>query len=452
MEERYTFPEGFYWGSSTAAYQIEGAVQEDGRGETIWDRFCKIPGAIQNGDTGDIACDSYHRYKEDVAICKQLNLKAYRLSIAWSRIFPSGDGELNQKGLQYYVNLIDELLDNGIEPFVTIYHWDLPQKLQEEGGWTNRQCINHFVNYCKVLFEAFQGKVKYWTTLNEPWVATIPAYATGMMAPGHKDYAEGLLAAHNMLVSHGAAVRLFREMKLPGEIGIVLNLSPRKPASDLPEDLAAAVRNDGNNNRWFLDPLFKGSYPKVMMEYYESKNIKLPNIWEGDMELIHTPLDFLGINYYCIEFTKHDPKEWPLEFSLTTLQHPKTNYGWAITEEGLTEILLRVTKEYGVDQVYITENGASYLDVVNQEGEVLDEQRVDYLKRHIGACYKAIEQGVNLRGYFVWSLFDNFEWNTGFDNKFGLVYLDRTTCNRIIKKSGYWYADVVMKNGIVNIK
>lgn len=449
MADQYAFPEKFYWGAATASYQIEGAVKEDGRGETIWDRFCKIPGAISNGDTGEIACDSYRRYKEDVAICKKLNLKAYRFSIAWSRIFPDGFGEVNRKGLQYYENLVEELLSNNITPFVTIYHWDLPQRLQEEGGWTNRQCIDHYLNYCRVLFKTFHGKVKHWITFNEPWVAAILGYATGMMAPGQRDYAEGLLAAHNMLVSHGKAVRLFREMMLPGEIGIVLNLSPRKPAGDAPEDAAAACRNDGNNNRWFLEPLFKGSYPKDMLEYYRSKNINLPEILKGDMEIINTRIDFLGINYYCIEFTKYDPKVWPMEFSLTTLNYPTTNYGWAVTEEGITEILLRVTREYGVNQVYITENGASYLDVVNQEGEILDEQRVDYLNRHIKACHKAIEQGVNLCGYFVWSLLDNFEWNTGYDNKFGLVYLDRSTGDRIIKKSGRWYADVIINNGIV---
>lgn len=442
------FPKDFYWGASTASYQIEGAVCEDDRGETIWDRFCKIPGAIAHGDTGEIACDSYHRYKEDVAICKELHLKAYRFSIAWSRIFPNGYGEVNQKGLQYYVKLVNELLDNGITPFVTIFHWDLPQQLQNEGGWANRQCIHHYLDYCRILFETFRGKVKHWSTMNEPWVATIPAYGTGMMAPGHHDYSEALLAAHNMLVSHGKAVQLFRQMKMPGEIGIVLNLSPRKPASDSKQDKEAAIRNDGHNNRWFLDPLFNGTYPKDMIDYYKSKNINLPKIWDGDMEIINSKIDFLGINYYCIEFTKFDPKEWPMEFSLTTLHHAKTNYGWAITEEGMTEILLRVSKEYGVDKLYITENGASYLDVVNQAGEVLDEQRVDYLKRHIQACHKAMEQGVPLAGYFVWSLIDNFEWNTGYDNKFGLVYLDRKTCNRIVKKSGYWYADLIRNNGI----
>ena len=445
MGQQYLFPQDFAWGAATASYQVEGAVKEDGRGESIWDHFCRQPGKIEDGSTGEIACDSYHRYQEDVALMKRMGLKAYRFSIAWPRVFPKGYGEVNEKGLDYYRGLIDELLANGIEPYVTIYHWDLPQTLQYEGGWANRKCAFDYVNYAKVLFEAFGDRVKHWFTFNEPWVSAILGYGLGQMAPGYCDYSMALLAAHHILVAHGMAVRLFREMKLPGEIGIVLNLSPRKPATDSKEDLEAAVRNDGNNNRWFLDALFKGTYPEDMKAWYCKKEIDLPAVQEGDMELITAPIDALGINYYTI----YDPSVWPMEFSLTLLQLPYTNYRWAVTEEGITEILLRVMKEYGVDKVYIAENGASYLDVVNEKGEVNDDQRLDYLSRHIKACHKAMEQGVNLQGYFVWCFIDNFEWNSGFTNTMGIVHRDRVTCDRTIKKSGYWYAGVIAGHGII---
>ncbi|MCR4656200.1 MAG: beta-glucosidase [Lachnospiraceae bacterium] len=446
--EDHVFPEGFVWGTATASYQVEGAVSEDGRGESIWDHFCRIPGKIRGNDDGNTAADSYHRYREDVAIMKSLGLKAYRFSVSWSRILPSGYGEVNRKGIEYYINLIDELLSAGIEPYVTLYHWDLPQNLQYEGGWANRAVIGHYLNYARILFEAFKGRVTHYMTLNEPWVASITGYGLGQMAPGYKDYSLALRAAHHMLLAHGKAVELFKENGYPGEIGIALNLSPRHPASEKREDIEAAWRNDGSCNRWFLDALKKGKYPEDMLTWYRNRGIDAPPVQEGDMESIMIPVDFLGINYYTIEHTEYDPSDYPLEIRLTTKNLPVTAYGWAVTPEGLTEILTRAYEEYGFKKIYVTENGASYPDIVSEDGKIRDPQRTDYISRHIKACKKALDRGVNLCGYFVWSFIDNFEWNTGYSNTFGLVYRDPESCDRTVKESGYFYQRIIKNNGI----
>ncbi len=444
----FIFPKDFVWGASTAAYQCEGAAYEDGRGESTWDHFCKLPGRIADGSNADTASDCYHRYKEDVAIMKELGLKAYRFSIAWSRILPKGYGEVNKKGIDYYVSFIDELLLAGIEPYVTLFHWDLPLNLLYEGGWANRKLTEYFLDYARIIFDAFNGKVRYYMTFNEPWVASIASYGTGQMAPGYQDYSMALRAAHHMLLAHGLTVKLFKEKGYPGEIGIVLNSGPRHPASDSKEDIDAAIRNDGYCNRWFMDALKKGEYPGDIIEWYENKKIDPPPIEGNDMEIIKTPMDFLGINYYTIEYTKHDPCNYPMEIGLITKDTALTNYGWAIRPEGLTEILKRAYSEYGFKKIYVTENGASYLDTVSEDGRVLDPQRQDYISRHIKACKYAIDQGVNLAGYFVWSYIDNFEWDTGYRNLFGIVYRTPGSCDRIIKQSGYFYQDVIKNNGI----
>jgi beta-glucosidase len=447
------FPDGFAWGVATASYQIEGAVHEDGRGESIWDRFSHIPGNILDDDNGDIACDHYHRYREDVRILKQLKVTSYRFSIAWPRIFPRGYGRVNSAGIRFYSDLVDELLAGGIEPYVTLYHWDLPQTLQNEGGWANRRTAGYFADYCRVMFEALGDRVKNWITLNEPWVAAFGGYYTGDFAPGLRDFSAALEAAHNMLRGHGMAVRLFREMKLEGRIGITLNLCPREPASDSSADIKAARINDGYGNRWFLDSVFKGAYPEDMLELYRSKGVVLPGIAEDDMRLIGEKVDFLGINYYFVDFTAADQANWPLGIRTTIpLDYPVTGYKWPIVARGLTDLLVRVSQDYGNPAVYITENGASCNDVVSVKGEVLDECRIDYLERHIIASHDAISKGVNLKGYFVWTLLDDFEWNTGFSNRFGLVYMDKRNGERIIKKSAHWYAVVIANNGIIFAK
>lgn len=450
MEFDYHFPEGFQWGVATASYQLEGGVREGGRGESIWDRFCSIPGNIREGANGDIACDHYHRWREDVQLMKRMGIKVYRFSVAWARIMPQGCGEVNQEGLKFYSDLVDELLANGIEPAITLYHWDLPQALQDQGGWTNRQCAQWFADFSRVVFEALADRVHMWITLNEPWVAGFGGYYYGQFAPGHCDFSAALEAVHNMLRGHGMVVRKFREMQLQGEIGITLNLCPREAYADCAADREAADRVDGFANRWFLDAVFKGTYPEDMRRYYLGKGVRLPKAMPEDMALISEKIDFIGVNYYNVEFPKENKADWPLEAEIRNHSdiYRITNFGVAIVERGLTDMLVRIDREYGHPRIWVTENGASFLDVKNVKGEVLDDCRIDYLERHIIACHKAIEQGVDLRGYIVWTLIDCFEWETGYTNTFGLVYMDRRTRDRTIKKSGMWYRTVIEKNGI----
>lgn len=444
------FPESFVWGVTTASYQSEGGVKEDGRGETIWDRFSHIPGRVLHNDTGDVACDAYHRIDEDVELLKELGVKAYRFSVAWARVFPDGCGKVCEKGLEYYERLINKLLNAGIEPYVTLYHWDLPQKLQDEGGWTNRKTAEHFLEYCRLLFDKFRGKVRHWITLNEPWVVSFMGHYTGEMAPGIRDFSAALLTAHIQLLAHGMVVNAFREMEIPGEIGITLNLCPKESLTESEEDKNAAVRHDGYANRWFLDPLFRGKYPEDMWEWYKQNNVVMPEIKNGDMECISAPLDFLGFNYYNIDYTVEDKSVWPLEFRTGfSGGNPMTHYQMPVIPEGLYKILMRLHKEYRLKKIYITENGASYQDHPDRNGEIQDEPRIDYLYTHIEKSAEAMTEGVPLAGYFVWSLFDNFEWATGYENQFGLVYVDRKTQERIKKKSFWWYRSVIDENGLI---
>lgn len=444
------FPESFVWGVTTASYQTEGGTEEDGRGETIWDRFSHIPGRVFHNDTGDVACDTYHRIDEDVELLKELGVKAYRFSVAWARILPDGYGKVCEKGLEYYERLIDKLLNAGIEPYVTLYHWDLPQKLQDEGGWTNRKTAEHFLEYCRLLFDKFRGKVRHWITLNEPWVVSFMGHYTGEMAPGIRDFSAALLTAHIQLLAHGMVVNAFREMEIPGEIGITLNLCPKESLTESEEDKKAAVRHDGYANRWFLDPLFCGKYPEDMWEWYKQNHVVLPEIKNGDMECISVPVDFLGFNYYNIDYTVEDKSVWPLEFRTGfSGGNPMTHYQMPVIPEGLYKILMRLHKEYRLKKIYITENGASYQDHPDRNGEIQDEPRIDYLYTHIEKSAEAMTEGVPLAGYFVWSLFDNFEWATGYENQFGLVYVDRKTQERIKKKSFWWYRSVIDENGLI---
>jgi beta-glucosidase len=441
-----TFPQDFTWGVATASYQIEGAAREDGKGESIWDRFSHIPGKVKNGDTGDIACDHYHLYPEDVKLLKEIGVKSYRFSISWPRIYPDGKGEVNRKGIKFYRNLINLLIENDITPAVTLYHWDLPQKLQDIGGWANREVTDYFETYARTIFKEFGDLVPTWITHNEPWVVAMLGNAWGVHAPGITDPSTAILVAHNLLLSHGKAVRAYREMGFKGEIGITLNMSPAYPASDSEKDRAAAWRQDGFNNRWFADPVLKGSYPQDMVEWFKDRLV-LPEFSKEDMEIISTPTDFLGINFYSRGVIAADENEPALGLRGVDTGNDKTEMGWEIYPQGLYDLLLRLHKDYNGIKLMITENGAAFNDMVNRNGEVEDDNRLDYLYRHFIMAHKLIQDGVNLSGYYVWSFMDNFEWAEGYSKRFGITYVDYRTQKRILKKSGNWYKEVIKNNG-----
>ncbi|MEM1484442.1 GH1 family beta-glucosidase [Oscillospiraceae bacterium PP1C4] len=447
--EKLHFPKGFIWGSATASYQVEGAVREDGRGESIWDRYCAVPGNVLNGDTGEVACDHYHRYKEDVQLMKKMGLHAYRFSVAWPRVMPNGRGEVNEKGIAFYSDLVDELLAAGIEPYVTLYHWDMPQALQDIGGWANEDMPGYFLEYCKVVFDRLGDRVKHWITLNEPYCAAFLGHFDGRQAPGLRDFSTAVRASYYMYVGHGLAVKHFRESGLDGEIGITLNLMGRLPYSDSDEDAEAANYADGYLNRWFLDPIIRGSYPQDMVDLYRSKGVVLPEFKAEDLALMSQPLDFMGLNYYNDFYVKRKQDAWPLGFIIQNPPYmPVTDRNWPITENGLKNMLLRMKNEYGIDRILITENGASYHDVVSLDHKVEDYARLDYFRRHIAAMHEAMQSGVNVVGYFLWSLCDNFEWGFGYSSRFGVVYINFETQERIIKESGRWFMSVIQQNAI----
>ena len=442
-----SFPKGFRWGSATAAYQIEGAAREDGRGESIWDRYCQMPGNIVKGDEGSVACDHYHRYREDVALMKELGHNSYRFSVSWPRIFPSGRGSMNQKGLDFYSRLVDELRAAGIEPFVTLYHWDLPQELQDLGGWTNREVAQLFADYASVVYRRLGDRVDKWITLNEPFNSSFISYFVGRQAPGYRDMSSAIAASYNLLLGHGLAVDALRASGKNGEIGITLNLMPRHPVSDSEADKLAVQYDDGYANRWFLDPIFRGSFPADMIDLYETRGLTLPKIAPGDLKQMSRPIDFIGLNYYFVVYVQANPKSWPFGAEVVVPKEvPTTDRNWAIVPEGLTEMLLRLKNEYGCAQIYITENGAAYNDVMSMDGTVEDYGRVDYIRRHLVAAHSAISQGVNLKGYFVWSMYDNFEWSFGRYSRFGIVYNDFSTQKRTVKRSGSWLKEVIERN------
>jgi len=440
------FPEEFLWGAATSAYQIEGAWNEDGKGPSIWDMFTHTPGKIRDGSTGDVACDHYHRWTEDVALMKTLGLKAYRFSISWPRIIPQGRGALNQKGLDFYSRLVDALLEASIAPFVTLYHWDLPQALQNLGGWANRDVAYYFSDYVAVIARALGDRVIYWTTLNEPWVVAWVAHGWGEHAPGLRNPKVALQVAHHLLLAHGLAVDVLRDLTKPyAQIGIVLDLSPVHPASENPNDFIAAERADGFRNRWFLDPLFRGSYPVDMLDLYGNL---APEIKPGDMAQISRRLDFLGVNYYTRLVVTYDPKQ---EFHVRPVRVQTSEYtemDWEIYPQGLYELLVRLACEYKVPAIFVAENGAAFNDVLSTDGRIHDEKRIQYLQAHIREAHRAIQDGVPLKGYFVWSLLDNFEWTYGYTKRFGIVYVDYKTLRRIPKESAYWYAKVIENNGL----
>lgn len=448
MNDNLNFPDGFIWGTATASYQIEGAVGADGRGQSIWDTFSHTPGKVVNNDTGDAACDHYHRWPEDIELMKALNLDAYRFSIAWPRIMPTGRGTVNQAGLDFYSRLVDGLLEAGITPFVTLYHWDLPQALQDEGsGWERREIATDFAAYTDVVAQALGDRVKHWITLNEPWVFAWLGYFFGTHAPGIRtdDVARPLAVTHHALLAHGAAVKVLRDRVADVQVGITLNLSHVDPATPLPHDLEAAARFDGYANRWYLDPLLKGSYPSDMRSLYGPA---LPEIQSGDMEQIHAPLDFLGVNNYFRAVIADDKTANALGTrEEKVVGHEYTAMGWEVYPHGLYALLRRIHQDYPPIALYITENGAAFDDVVSDDGAVHDERRVSFLRGHFDAALHAIRDGVPLKGYFVWSLLDNFEWAEGYSKRFGIHYVDYATQQRIAKDSAKFVAEVAARTG-----
>jgi beta-glucosidase len=442
------FPEKFFWGFATASYQIEGAVHEDGRGESIWDRFCHTPGKIINDDVGDVACDHYHLYEDDVRLMSELNVNSYRLSIAWPRIFPEGRGMVNQKGLDFYKRLIDSLNKRNIVPAVTLYHWDLPQKLQDIGGWTNRDVTGYFEDYSSLMFRELGDRVPIWITHNEPWCVSFLSNWIGKHAPGNKDFKTAILIAHNLLLSHGKVVNLYRSTGLKGEIGITLNMGPTYPASGKEEDIAAAERLYGHSVRWFIEPVLKGSYPPEIVEWYRKKNL-MPEIQNEDMKIICAPIDFIGTNYYLSAHVRHDSSQQPIEATHISREFPRTDMGWEIHAEGFYDLLIRLRHDYGDIKIMITENGAAFDDIVEKDGSIRDLKRLAYLRDHFTQVHRAIKSGVNIIGYYVWSFIDNFEWAEGFSKRFGVVYVDYTTQKRTVKSSGKWFAKVAEANSVV---
>lgn len=435
----YKFPHNFLWGAATAAYQVEGAWNEDGRGESIWDRFSHTPGNVSNGDTGDIACDHYHRYEEDIALMRQLGLKAYRFSTSWSRVLPSGRGRINPKGLDFYDRLVDRICAANIEPLLTLYHWDLPQALQNEGGWDNRITAYAFADYAALMVKRFGDRVKYWTTFNEPSVIAFDGHLTGEHAPGVKDQRMAYQVAHHLLVAHGLGMQTIRAIKPDAYAGIVLNLWPAEPASDSAEDVAAANKHWNENGTLFLDPLFKGYYSPAV---YDLVGKDMPKIQEGDMALIAQKLDYVGINYYSRNVLSAKGEMEKIEGS------EYTEMGWEVCAPALRHMLVKINNEYNLPPIIITENGAAFKDKVSADGKVHDPRRIDYLKNHFIQTRLAMLDGVDVRGYMVWSLMDNFEWGHGFSKRFGLTYVDYTTQKRILKDSGEWYADLIQKNEV----
>ncbi len=439
------FPEGFVWGAATASYQVEGAWREDGKGESIWDRFSHTPGKIENGDTGDVAADHYHRWQSDIQLMADLGLKAYRFSVAWPRVVPQGHGKVEPRGLDFYSRLVDGLLAAGIEPWVTLYHWDLPQVLQDRGGWPARDTAKAFAEYAEVVVRGLGDRVKHWMTLNEPWVSAVLGYHLGFHAPGHHDMAEAAAATHHLLLGHGLAVPVIRRDSPGAEVGVVLNYSPAHPASDREEDIIAARRADAVVERMYLDPLAGRPYP---VEAMDLEQLSMDMIQPGDMATIATPIDFLGLNNYTRDVVRYGG-----EFGADAVERKgveRTEMGWEVYPEGIYEMLMRVTREYPFKALYVTENGAAFPDQVGPDGKVDDPRRVSYLKRYLTQAARAIADGAPLRGYFVWSLMDNFEWSFGYSKRFGVVYVDFETQARIPKTSARWYSQVIADNAIVD--
>jgi beta-glucosidase len=445
MTRDIRFPKGFLWGASTSAFQVEGSPLADGAGQSLWYRFTHTPGLVADGDTGDVASDHYRCWEEDIRLMRELGLNAYRFGIAWHRILPEGTGRVNAKGLDFYRALVDGLLENGIRPMITLFHWDLPAALDDRGGWLNPDIANWFAEYAQVCYGALDDRVDLWTTLNEPWVVTDGGYLHGALAPGHRNLFETPIASHNLLRAHASAVEAYRA-EGQHQIGIVVNIEPKYPASDKPEDLEATARADAYMNRQYLDPIFFGTYPAEMKEIFGEA---WPDFPAGDLEHIRRPLDFLGINYYTRSVTCHDPAKPVQAGRVRQRQATHTETDWEVYPEGLADTLLGVRQRYGNIPLYVTENGAAFYDPPTVEGEVNDPLRVDYLREHLKVARRVIQEGVDLRGYFAWSLLDNFEWSLGYSKRFGIIHVDYATQRRTLKASAKFYAEVIRSRGSV---
>jgi beta-glucosidase len=436
-----TFPADFTWGAATASYQIEGAVDEDGRGESIWDRFCATPGKVRNGECGAVACDFYHRFPSDIALMRELGIGSFRFSTAWPRILPEGRGRVNEAGLDFYDRLVDALLESGIQPCVTLYHWDLPQPLEDRGGWPARELVDAFAEYVEVVAGRLGDRVRHWITHNEPWVVAWLGYGWGLHAPGRASEADALATAHHLLLSHGRAVEVLRRDVPGAEVGITLNLMHDYPASDAEEDVAATRHVDGFRNRWFLDPIYRGEYPADLLEHFAAS---LPAVADGDLRTIAGPIDFLGVNVYSRGVIGSGPDGGgPIFVRVPDSEY--TDMDWEVYPPGLFDLLVRLRDDYAPGRIAVTENGAAFSDVRVHDGQVRDPERQAYLESHIGAVARAVEDGVPVTGYYVWSLLDNFEWQHGYAKRFGIVYVDYPTLERIPKASFAWYRDFIAR-------
>ncbi|HEX8229684.1 MAG TPA: GH1 family beta-glucosidase [Chloroflexia bacterium] len=438
MTTPITFPDGFLWGAATAAYQVEGAWNEDGRGESIWDRFSHTPGNVEAGDTGDVACDHYHRYRDDVALMKQLGLQAYRFSVSWPRVVPQGRGKVNPAGLDFYDRLVDELLSANIRPFLTLYHWDLPQALQDAGGWDNRDTSGYFADYAALMAKRLGDRVRDWTTFNEPYVSAFVGNAMGRHAPGYEDKALALRITHHLLVGHGMAVQAIRASAPGVNAGIVLDFAPPEPAADTDANREKVESMWQEGGALFLDPILRAHYPPAVQPALEQAEVIIK---PGDLALIAQQLDFMGINFYRRMMFDEQGEPTRVEGA------EYTEMDWEVHAPAFKRLLLRLNREYRLPPLYITENGAAFVDEPGTDGKVHDPRRVSYLQEHLGAVRDAMHEGVDMRGYFVWSLLDNFEWAEGYSKRFGVVYVDYPTQRRIVKDSGEWYAQTIAQNG-----
>ncbi len=443
---RSKLPEGFVLGAATSSYQIEGAWNEDGKGESIWDRFVHTPGTIEDGTTGDVACDHVHRMLEDVGLMADLGLDAYRFSISWPRVLPTGIGAVNEAGLAFYDRLVDALLEKGIEPFPTLYHWDLPQALQDAGGWAARTTVDAFAEYAAIVSRRLGDRVKHWITLNEPFVSAVIGYREGRHAPGHRSEREALAATHHLLLAHGRSVPILREHVQGGSIGITLVLGVAHAASDSEQDKSAAAMFDAALNRTYLDPLSARGYPE---EVPHDRAVLESFVQADDLEQIAAPIDFLGVNYYTRHVARSDavPEEENAPRAVTVGEE-KTDMGWEVYPEGLFEVFDRLSRDYNFPAYHVTENGAAYADVVDADGRVRDGDRISYLRRHLQQVARIVDAGIPLRGYFAWSLMDNFEWSYGLKKRFGLIYVDFETGRRIPKASFAWYKETIARRAV----
>jgi len=442
-----TFPKGFLWGTASASYQIEGGWNEDGKGESVWDRFSHTPGKIKHGDSGGIACDFYHRYKDDIALMADLGLNAARISLSWPRIMPLGKGAVNQKGLDFYDRVVDEMLKRNIQPWVTLYHWDLPQALEDVGGWPNRDLAEYFRDYAAVVADSLGDRVKHWMAFNEPWIFTILGYLLGIHAPGRHDVAQAIKATHTVNMAQGMAIKALREGKhKPEAVGTAFSMSPVHPQTGSLEDRTAAERWHRFYNLWFLEPVMHGKYPEAYVEGSVEDHVE---IRAGDMDTIKAPLDFIGINLYTRAVVAHDSQDRNMAVKqIRAGGEEVTDFGWEVYPQALSEMILRISRDYVCIQPDVTENGCSYGDKPGADGKVNDQRRVSFLRRFIAEVGRAMQAGADVRGYFLWTFTDNFEWAEGFQQRFGIVYCDFKTQERIVKESGLWYSKLARSGAL----